>query len=237
MEQTVKLSERLAAVGGLAAGVAHELRNPLASISGSIELLKNVKGLGAEDQSLMDIVIREVDRLNGLVTELVDFARPREPLALKTDLAALLGETVRVFRQDRTKPGISVAFTLPPGGLEVSVDPDQIRQVVWNLLRNAAEAMPDGGEIKVELSRQPDGVEVAVADSGVGIAPPDLERIFEPFFTTKTRGTGLGLALVHRIVTEHGGALAVDSQIGRGTRVSFRLANGIPSNAPAGTRS
>jgi two-component system sensor histidine kinase PilS (NtrC family) len=232
METEVKRGEHLAAIGQMAAGVAHEIRNPLASISGSIELLRGAPQIDADDRALMDIVLREVDRLNRLITDLLDYARPRERVPVTFDLAALLDETVRVFAQDRSA-GVAVSYVpdaMAPGELRVHADPAQVRQVVWNLLRNAAEAMgPGGGGAITVTSRHqtaPDGAplaEFSVADTGSGIAPGDLDRVFEPFFTTKTRGSGLGLATVHRIVHEHGGAIHVDSAAGSGTCMIVRL--------------
>jgi two-component system sensor histidine kinase PilS (NtrC family) len=225
MEAQVKRAERLAAIGQMAAGVAHEIRNPLASISGSIELLRKTPQLDPDSGALMEIVLREVERLNRLITDLLDYARPRPRVPVPLELGGLLDETVRVFAQDRTAPGVTARYVPPAEGGEVQVvaDPGQVRQVLWNLLRNAAEAMPDGGEVVVALRRGDGHAEFDVVDTGQGIAPSDQERLFEPFFTTKTRGSGLGLAMVHRIVTEHGGSVSVDSSPGRGARFSVRL--------------
>lgn len=245
MEAQVLRAQRLAVVGHLAAGVAHEIRNPLASISGSIELLKSAPQVDDESRALMNIVLREVDRLNGLITDLLDYARPRELAPVPMDLGQLLAETVRVFSQDRATKHLRIRLeelprrsdspaqpsvdSLALGGDEVKVvaDPDQVRQVAWNLLRNAVEAMPQGGEIVVAAGIvQENGVswaEFSVADMGLGIAPEDHERIFDPFFTTKPRGTGLGLATVNRIVTEHGGTISVESPAKGGTRFLIRL--------------
>jgi two-component system sensor histidine kinase PilS (NtrC family) len=224
MEEQVKRGERLAAIGGLAAGIAHEIRNPLASISGSIELLRTAPQVDAENRALMEIVLREVDRLNGMVTELLEYARPRAAVPVPVDIVALIDETVRVFSQDRSG-GARVRFDRRAGDeITLQADPAQIRQVLWNLLRNAAEAMKEiQGEIVVSYRARKNWVEILVSDTGVGIAPEDQERIFEPFYTTKTRGSGLGLAMVHRIVSEHGGTLALESELGEGTTVTVRL--------------
>ncbi len=233
MEEQVQRAQRLAAIGQMAAGIAHEIRNPLASISGSIELLRSAPPNDPEGGALMEIVLREVDRLNGLITELLEYARPRERLLTPLDLSVLLDETLRVFAQDRSYAHVSARFAPEPDavGVEVHADPAQIRQVVWNLLRNAAEAMPDGGEIHVSLRRVEEAgslaphrfAEFVVDDRGKGMSADEQERVFEPFFTTKTRGTGLGMATVHRIVSEHGGQIVVDSAPGRGTRMAIRL--------------
>jgi two-component system sensor histidine kinase PilS (NtrC family) len=221
-EHELKQKERLAAIGRLAAGVAHEIRNPLAAISGSIELLKSSPPGGADNQKLMSIVICEVDRLNQMIADLLAYARPR-PLDLQdVDLLGLLDETVRVFQQDRSQSNISVRLEPEPGCI-ARVDPNQIRQVAWNLLRNAAEAMPEGGNLAVRLFHDAGGVGFEVADSGRGITVEDMERVFDPFFTTKDSGTGLGLATVHRIVEDHKGRIEVDSAVGKGTRVRVWL--------------
>jgi two-component system sensor histidine kinase PilS (NtrC family) len=224
MEEQVLRARRLAIVGQLAAGVAHEIRNPLASISGSIELLRDAPQVDEENRQLMEIVLREVERLNGLVTELLEYARPRERVLGTIELDGLLQETVRVFSQDRSTSGVAVKLETRPA--RITGDPAQMRQVVWNLLRNAAEAMPQGGEIALSMADEPEWVELVISDTGSGIPAEDLERIFDPFFTTKTHGNGLGLATVHRIVTEHGGTIAVESKAGAGTEFRVRLPAG-----------
>jgi two-component system, NtrC family, sensor histidine kinase PilS len=225
MEEQVQRAERLAAVGQMAAGVAHEIRNPLASISGSIELLRSTPQLDPESGALMGIVLREVDRLNGLITELLEYARPRERVLTPIDLAVVIEETLRVFAQDRNYAHVTTQLRAGVRELVVHADPAQVRQVVWNLLRNAADAMPQGGAVEVSLGLdEPAGMaEFAVEDHGKGMSQAEQERLFEPFFSTKTHGTGLGLATVHRIVSEHGGHILVDSEIGRGTRMTIRL--------------
>jgi two-component system, NtrC family, sensor histidine kinase PilS len=227
MEEQMLRQRRLAMVGQLAAGVAHEIRNPLASISGSIELLKSAPEFDEENRQLMAIVLREVERLNGLVTDLLDYARPRERVLVALDLADLVKETVRVYAQDRSAPDVRLDLHVDAAPARVVADPDQVRQVVWNLLRNAAEAMPSGGDLTVRVARSDDEwVELAVIDTGVGIAVDELEKIFDPFYTTKAQGSGLGLATVHRIVTEHGGTIAVTSEPGKGTEFRVRLPAG-----------
>lgn len=225
MEAQIQRAERLAVVGQLAAGVAHEIRNPLASISGSIELLKSAPQVDDDNRALMEIVLREVERLNGLVTELLDYATPRTPAPVAFELASLLEETCRVFGQDRSFHEVTVKLEIADAArnAQVYADSPQIRQVIWNLLRNAAEAMPHGGEILTQLEESSEGMVISVLDKGTGIRPEHQERIFDPFFTTKSRGSGLGLPTVHRIVSEHGGTIAVESQIGRGTQILVKL--------------
>ncbi|HWE28190.1 MAG TPA: ATP-binding protein, partial [Polyangia bacterium] len=223
MEVAMQRAERLAAIGRLAAGIAHEIRNPLAAISGSIELLsQTAHSDGApESQELMTIVIREVDRLNGLVTELLEFARPRTLEPQRLDIAATMSEMLKVFENDRQLRGAAVEL-VSNGAALVDADPGQLRQVVWNLLRNAAEAAP-GQPITVEVRADGERVALTIRDRGPGIAPEDRARLFEPFFSTKQGGTGLGLATVHRIVEEHKGAVEFECPSGGGTAVTVRL--------------
>jgi two-component system sensor histidine kinase PilS (NtrC family) len=187
----------------------------------------------ADNQKLMSIVIREVDRLNQMIADLLAYARPRPPELQDVDLLGLLDETVRVFQQDRKQSSIAVRLE-PEAGCMARVDPNQIRQVAWNLLRNGAEAMPGGGELVVRLLRGPGGVGFEVGDSGQGITDEDMDRVFDPFFTTKDSGTGLGLATVHRIVEDHKGRVELDSVVGRGTRVRVWLP---PAEAARGVSS
>jgi two-component system sensor histidine kinase PilS (NtrC family) len=239
MERELRRSERLAAVGQLSASMAHEIRNPLAAISGAIQVLgRGGEGRRAREESrrLMEIVLRETDRLNRLLTEFLEYARPG-PLRLEAlPLAEAVAEVLAIF--DASRPGgVEVSVDLEPG-LSLRADPGQLRQVLWNLLLNAAQAMPGGGTIALGAravgpqdgpagrrnDREEGGwVEIAVRDAGVGIPAEALERIFDPFFTTKPGGTGLGLATVHRIVEEHGGSIRVQSAEGKGTTFQLRL--------------
>jgi len=226
MEERVARSERLADLGGVAAGLAHELRNPLASMMGSVELLRQSPGMASEDRRLTEIMLREAERLDQLVTQFLAFARPAEPRRVATDLAALVGETIAVFAQDPVAVGITLARQLEPA--PALVDPDLIRQVLWNLLRNAAQATTASGAVgrTVGVSTRADGdgaALLAVQDTGPGIPPDDRARLFLPFFTTKRHGTGLGLATVHRIVDAHGGSVSVESEPGEGARFTVRL--------------
>lgn len=221
MEAAVKRAEQLAAVGRLAAGIAHEIRNPLAAISGSIELLaQSLDHQRSEDRELMSIVLREVERLNGLITQLLEFARPRTLELARVDLGSLLGEIVRVFAHDKRLGEAAVELDAP--SLFIDADPEKLRQVMWNLLRNAAEAAP-GQPIAVAVAAEPRVVRLTVRDRGAGIPAEHRERLFEPFFSTKEGGTGLGLATVHRIVEEHGGSIEIECPPSGGTLVVVRL--------------
>jgi two-component system sensor histidine kinase PilS (NtrC family) len=239
MERELRRSERLAAVGQLSASMAHEIRNPLAAISGSIQMLRRGGGGGGAEASrrLMDIVLRETDRLNRLLTEFLEYARPG-PLRLESlPLQEAVAEVLAVFDASRP-PGVEVAVEVE-AGLRLRADPGQLRQLLWNLLLNAAQAMPEGGVISLGAQpseppqdrprgrrndREEEGwVEIGVRDAGCGIPAEALDHIFDPFFTTKPGGTGLGLATVHRIVEEHGGSIRVQSAEGKGTSFHVRL--------------
>ncbi len=217
MEEAIGRQKRLAAIGRLAAGIAHEIRNPLAAISGSIELLVG-SGIGdtsADAKELAQIVLRETSRLNALITELLEFARPRTTELQPLDLSETVTELVQVFGNDKRLGDTVVELDVTPG-VRVEADPDQLRQVVWNLLRNAAEAAPSL-PIKVVVDRRDASARLVVTDVGPGIPDEHLSRVFEPFFSTKESGTGLGLPTVHRIIEEHHGTIEMMKEPGGGT--------------------
>jgi two-component system sensor histidine kinase PilS (NtrC family) len=220
MERQVRRAERLAVVGTLAAGVAHEIRNPLASISGSIELLRAAPQVDEDGRALMDIVTREVDRLDALITDLLDYTNPQPRALVAFDLANLARETVQVFVQDRSLEGILVACE-GLSALEIVADPGRIRQVLWNLLRNAAEAARS--RVVVRVGRRDAMALLEISDDGPGIEPEHLDRVFDPFFTTKSQGSGLGLATCHSIVREHGGNIHAENEPGGGCRFVVAL--------------
>jgi two-component system sensor histidine kinase PilS (NtrC family) len=230
MEEAVRRSERLADLGMVAAGLAHELRNPLASMSGSVELLQAAPGLGADEGRLLGIVLKEAARLEQLVTRFLDYSRPAPPRHAEVDLPQLLGELVEVFSHDPVAARMRIERQFEPATLRC--DPGQIRQVVWNLLVNAAQALqgqPGGGAIRLSCARlETGGVRVVVEDDGPGIAASDLPRLFTPFFTTKVGGTGLGLATVHQIVEAHGGVVIAGACDPRGARFTIQLPDPAP---------
>jgi len=246
MEANLRQSERLAAIGELSASIAHEIRNPLAAISGSIEMLQRERagqGESGDSAHLMDIVMREVDRLNHLISDFLRYARPG-PLNPETvQLQEIITEVLEIFSSARSD-AIEIDVALEDD-LTVFADPGQIRQVLWNLLLNAAEAMPEGGRLRVtagtpterdsqggtpgsrrtqeEAGGKSHWLEIAIADDGCGIPQDKLSRIFDPFFTTKQNGSGLGLATVHRIIENHGGIVRLESELDVGTTVRIRL--------------
>jgi len=227
LEQHARRAERLATVGQLAAGVAHEIRNPLASISGSIELLRASPQASDDDRTLMSIVHREIQRLNVLIGELLDYANPRAIQRVDFDLGVLVEEVLQVARGEHAFAEVELASAID-APLGIFADPAKLRQVLWNLLRNAAEAAAAGGKhVRVEAKRMGHGgARIVVTDDGKGIAPEQLARIFDPFFTTKPRGTGLGLAICHAVVQEHGGRIDVESEPDKGTQIVVSLPPG-----------
>jgi two-component system, NtrC family, sensor histidine kinase PilS len=229
MEAQVRQADRLAAIGRLAAGLAHEIRNPIASIRGSIEVLgQNLKPQGA-DRRLMDIVLRESDRLDGTIAEFLEFSRPRRLQPVMTDLTQMIDEVLLLLAQ-QVGDRLQIVREYPDGTVKAYVDPAQIRQSLWNLGRNAVEAMPQGGTLRVAARvlrgatpEQQPVVEMTVEDTGPGVSPEHLPQLFEPFFTTKPDGTGLGLAIVHRIIEEHEGDIRVEAAPGGGARFAVTL--------------
>lgn len=221
MEEAVQRGERLADLGRLAAGLAHELRNPLASMSGSLELLRAQSNATDDDRRLMDIALREAERLDELVSDFLFFARPPPPRRTTADVSVVLGDMLEVFANDPAAKGVNLYRDLSPAPADC--DADQIRQLGWNLVLNAAQAVQglgckEGGSIRVACRAEGAEVRIDVEDDGPGVSAADRERIFIPFFTTKERGTGLGLATVHRVVEAHGGAVTFATAPGKGTR-------------------
>ncbi len=234
MEESVQRSKRLADLGQVAAGLAHELRNPLASISGCVELLRGASGLSDEDKRVLGIVLRETGRLDALLTRFLEFTRPAPPQRRRVDLSAVAGETLDVFARDPAANGVEIerSLALAP----VACDPDQLRQVLWNLLANAAQAMRESGKgRRIRVACEPlaaGGASVTVEDEGPGIPADAAARIFTPFFTTKANGTGLGLAVVQRIADAHGGSVSVETPPGGGARFTVRLSAGVSAGGP-----
>ncbi|MCC6213622.1 MAG: ATP-binding protein [Polyangiaceae bacterium] len=216
-------AERLAALGSLAAGLAHEIRNPLGSITASVGLLKSAHALGDEDRQLCDIIQREAARLEDLVEDMMDLARPRKPDPRPVDVGALARDVVALAsRSGRGGEDVGVTYDGVEVGL-IEADAAQLRQLVWNLVRNAVQASHAGGEVRVRLLGEGGALTLDVEDDGVGIDPADRARLFDAFFTTRSKGTGVGLAVVKRIADDHGFRIEVDSERGHGARFRVRL--------------
>ena len=238
MEEMVRRKQWLATIGEMSAGLAHEIKNPLAALSGAMQVLRKDLRPADGNQSLLNLALRETERLNGIVNGFLLYARPHSLNLKHCNVNEVVDDTLRLLEQ-MSEFSASIRFVrrLAPERVTTWLDPDQIRQVCWNLGLNACQAMPRGGELTVSTRRTPDvprgtvgagvgpaeSVEVVFEDTGDGIPAEHLGKIFYPFFTTKEGGTGLGLSVVHRIMDEHRGTVQVDSVQGRGTRVRLTL--------------
>ena len=239
LEQDARLRQRLAAVGEMAAGIAHEIRNPLASMSGSIQILRQELPLTEEQAQLMDIVLRESERLNDTIRSFLAYAQPQRFSIARLDVRRVLNDAAVLLRNSsEVLDGHVIEVKVPPTEVAFEADENQIRQIVWNLATNGLRAMRNGGRLTLGARVDPgveeslDSVVLDVSDEGVGIPPEELDAIFQPFRGTFSKGTGLGLAIVHRIVSDYGGEIQVSSTPGQGTTVSVRL----PVKAVAATR-
>jgi two-component system sensor histidine kinase PilS (NtrC family) len=225
MEETSRRQDRLAAVGRVAAGIAHEIRNPLAAMRGAIQVLQgDLKNSPAEAQ-LMEIILRESDRLNKIITDFLTYARPRLGEFNPVDVREVLQETFTLMRHS---PELHADHVLedvvPETPLLISADPAQLKQVFWNLARNALQSMPNGGRLRVEMRRRKNGrVHIEFTDNGCGMTPQQVERLFEPFSSSRTGGTGLGLSIVYQIIRDHSGTINVRSIEGQGTAINIEL--------------
>ena len=224
MEDHVKRVEKMASIGEMAAGMAHEIKNPLASLTGSIQLLSEEIHYDPDHDRLMRIILREADRLSSLVNNFLLYARPPVGRVEAVELDKILTDTVDLLKKDTVTDGrITIAQKIEPASW-VSIDPVHLRQIFWNLLLNAAEAITGKGAIDIETytskNRQ---VYVRIADEGCGMTREELKSIFDPFFTTKPSGTGLGLSIVHRILESYDAWLNIDSEPGKGTAITLQF--------------
>ena len=214
-------AERLATLGELAAGAAHEIRNPLTSIRSTMQYLRPDFEEGSEKAVLVDELLGEVDRINGIIAGLLSFARPAQPILEEIDVPALLRQVGRLLDSAARTQGVE--FVLPEEEGRTRGDPDQLKQVFLNLCMNALQAMPEGGRLSLGMVRSDHTLRVSVADTGPGIPAEDLDLVFDPFFTTREEGTGLGLAVCYGIVSRHKGQIDIESRPGAGTTVHVRL--------------
>ena len=225
MEETSRRQERLSAVGRVAAGIAHEIRNPLAAMRGSIQVLQSELRADPSQAELMEIVLRESDRLNRIITDFLTYARPRRFSLAETDLREPLRETFALLRHSpEVVDGHALEEDLPSEPLTALADAEGIKQVFWNLARNALKAMPEGGTLRAEMRRVGErAVRITFTDTGRGMSPAQVERLFEPFSSSTTGGTGLGLSIVYQIIRDHGGTINVRSREGDGTTITIEL--------------
>jgi two-component system sensor histidine kinase PilS (NtrC family) len=223
LEEEIRLKDRLAAVGQMAAGIAHEIRNPLAAMRGSVEILRSHVSLPAADERLLDIMIRESDRLNKFVEEFLAFAKPSRCVRKPLDLAALLHDSVTLLANSpEVREKHAVEFRLQDPQIPMVGDADKLKQVFWNLSQNALRAMPSGGSLIIAARATADrGGEVVFQDSGEGMTEEEKAHLFQPFHSGFAGGTGLGLSIIFQIVEEHLGKIRFDSEKGRGTTVTL----------------
>ncbi|HEX4339769.1 MAG TPA: ATP-binding protein [Polyangiaceae bacterium] len=229
-EARAESAERLAVLGRLAAGLAHEIRNPLGSIAGSAQLLRTSQVLSEEDRKLCEIIQREAARLNDLVSDMMDVARARKPELRTVDTARLAREVVALAsRSGRAVSDVKIVFS-GEESLCVRADASQLRQLIWNLVRNAVQASTAGGSVGVRVEDSGGTGVLVVEDDGVGIDADAKERLFDAFFSTRTHGTGIGLAVVKRIADEHAFTIDVESEKGRGARFRVTLGPRVPAD-------
>jgi two-component system sensor histidine kinase PilS (NtrC family) len=224
LEETSRRQDQLAAIGRMAASIAHEIRNPLAAMRGSIQMLRHeIKGESSQTD-LMEIILRESDRLNRIITDFLNYARPRSATHARVDIGELLHQTFTLLRYS---PEInefqSVEEEVIDGPLIAEADAEQLQQVFWNLARNALQSMREGGTLNAQVSRNSQKrLRITFSDTGRGMSPKQVEHLFEPFSST-TGGTGLGLSIVYQIIRDHGGTINVRSREGQGTKITIEL--------------
>jgi len=224
LEAELRLKDRMAAVGELSAGIAHEIRNPLAAIAGSVQVLKKSEALSPQEQRLMSIILKESERLNKTIADFLRFVRPQDKRTTEFDIAASLSETLDLMTNSpELRPDHKIERHISPAAFTLVGDSDQIRQVFWNLARNAFQAMPNGGLLRVSTEVDADSYRICFSDSGRGMSEVDQRRLFQPFRTNFPSGTGLGMAISYRIVQAHGGEIDVASRPGSGTMITVSL--------------
>jgi two-component system sensor histidine kinase PilS (NtrC family) len=240
LEQEVRLKERMAALGEMAAGMAHELRNPLAAISGAVQYLKGDLQPGGETEDLMDIILRESTRLDQAIRDFLTFTRPGPFAPQRTDLVRLLEDNLKLLRKSREfREDHRIVPSYEEPRMFCDVDPNRLKQVFWNLAINALKAMPAGGTLAVRVKWAGNGVEIEFDDDGVGMDERQRQLYFQPFASSFREGTGLGAAIVYRLVEEHGGRIHLESNVGRGTSVRIELPRrqgGVEVDAPSRLR-
>jgi len=222
IERKWRRGQRLAALGTMAAGLAHEVRNPLAGIRGASQLLARETDKNAGLKDFLDVIVREVDRLDRTVEQMLDLARPMEPKLAEIALEDVIDRALAVLKSQMTDAGVDVKKSAPAQAAKISADAEQLTQVFLNLFLNALDAMPDGGTLSVTIREETCGgdapaVVAEVRDTGQGMSQQTLEHLFMPFYTNREKGSGLGLAISHKIVEEHGGSIDVSSEEGKGS--------------------
>jgi two-component system sensor histidine kinase PilS (NtrC family) len=224
LEETSRRQDRLAAIGRMAASIAHEIRNPLAAMRGSIQMLRADMKAESSQTELMEIILRESDRLNRIISDFLSYARPRSIVQSKVDVGELLKETFTLLRHSaETIESHLLKEEVPERPALIDADSEQLRQVFWNLARNALQSMPAGGTLRAAVQMNSNNrLRITFSDSGRGMSPDQVEHLFEPFSST-TGGTGLGLSIVYQIIRDHGGTINVRSRKGQGTTITIEL--------------
>ena len=225
-------SEKLASIGKMAATISHEIRNPLGAIKNSVGIFKRHSRVVPEDEELLSIIGKEINRLETIISDFLQFAKPHPMQRTLVNLNDLIEETVALLSHDeKTGRHVRIEKSLDPRVPDMSVDRNAVKQVLWNVLINAVQAMPQGGAVTIQTSftggasadGRPGEAAVIISDTGAGMAPETLKNAFQPFFTTKSKGTGLGLSIVERSIKQHGGSVSLESALGRGTTISIRI--------------
>ena len=218
------IKERLAEAGRISATLAHEIRNPLAAISGSVQVLKNDLRLNEEQKELMDIVVNESDRVSQSIDQFLDFASPVREVFSEIDLSGLLDETLKMLRGSGELNGtILVRGNYAESAVHLFASANQFKQVFWNLAKNAIKAMPQGGELTIDLLKEKRNVKISFSDTGIGMTDEDKAHIFESFYSGFENGRGLGMANVRRIIDDYEGRIEIDSELNKGTRILITL--------------
>ncbi len=225
MEESVRRTDRLAAVGRIGAGLAHEIRNPLGAMRGAIQVLESTTPPDSMQADLMGIILRESDRLNSIITNFLSYARPKAGNFTETDVCEAIRDTLTLLRHSPDlKPKHKLIEEIPNEPVKIMADVTQLKQIFWNLARNALAAMPDGGSLRITLNKRPNRrVKIVFADTGTGMTPEQVEQLFEPFANSTTGGTGLGLSIVYQIIRDHSGTINVTSAEGEGTTITVEL--------------
>jgi two-component system sensor histidine kinase PilS (NtrC family) len=224
LEESSRRQDRLAAIGRMAASIAHEIRNPLAAMRGSIQMLRADMASDSSETELMEIILRESDRLNRIISDFLSYARPRSINQSKVNVGELLQQTFMLLRHSaEINPAHLIEEEVPSNPALINADSEQLQQVFWNLSRNALQAMPSGGTLRASVHENSnDRLRITFSDTGRGMAPEQVEHLFEPFSST-TGGTGLGLSIVYQIIRDHGGTINVRSREGHGTTITIEL--------------
>jgi two-component system sensor histidine kinase PilS (NtrC family) len=224
LEETSRRQDRLAAIGRMAASIAHEIRNPLAAMRGSIQMLRADMEGDSSQTELMEIILRESDRLNRIISDFLNYARPRSIIQSEIDVGELLHRTFTLLRNSHEiRERQIIKEDVPSTPVLIDADSEQLQQVFWNLARNALQSMPGGGTLRAVVEKNSNNrLRIAFSDTGRGMSPQQVENLFEPFSST-TGGTGLGLSIVYQIIRDHGGTINVRSREGQGTTITIEL--------------